>query len=115
MKFSIIIAIVFGLLSMTLMLIEANSTVWIHNKVTRGTWTHVSAAETKDGDSFDEDGDWAHHGYSVSIPNSVNSYWLKFSVTLSGEDNKWRGPILNNGDRCFHLHGTIDTWKVFDC
>ncbi|CAG8528621.1 8997_t:CDS:2 [Funneliformis mosseae] len=112
MKFSTIIAIVFSLLSMALMLIEADHTVWIQNKVTSGTWTNVSASVTNGGDSFNADGDWAHNGYSVSIPDSVNSYWLQFRVAASTEDNKWRGPIPNDGDKCWHFHGTIDNWKT---
>ncbi|CAG8712142.1 11191_t:CDS:2 [Funneliformis mosseae] len=114
MKFSIIIAIVFGLLSMTLTLIEAH-TVWIHNKVAVGTHTRVTAAKDRNGKGFSTDGNWAHKGYSLNIPDDVKAYWLGFNVYDSFEEDKWRGPITNDGDKCYHFHGTLENWDIYEC
>ncbi|CAG8478325.1 5496_t:CDS:2 [Funneliformis caledonium] len=117
MKFSMLIAIIFGLLtSMALTLIEADHTVWIHNKVTAGTWTRVQASVVNGGDgTFTEKTRMAHKGYSLTIPDRVKKYWLGFGVTLSLEHDKWRGPFTNDGDRCYHFHGDASYWELYDC
>ncbi|GBC06390.1 hypothetical protein RclHR1_00680034 [Rhizophagus clarus] len=102
----------------------ADTHVWIHNKVTAGTWTNAAAVlENKQGDfdwsgdagAIDIEGDWAHTGYSLTVPSNVKSYWLAFRVAASTEENKWRGPYNNDGDKCWHFHGTLDNWIVFEC
>ncbi|CAB5305960.1 unnamed protein product [Rhizophagus irregularis] len=68
-----------------------------------------------DAGAIDIEGDWAHRGYSLNVPDNVKSYWLAFRVAASTEDDKWRGPFNNDGDKCWHFHGTIDSWNVFEC
>ncbi|CAG8692507.1 3381_t:CDS:2 [Funneliformis caledonium] len=117
MKFSTLIAIIFGLLtSMALTLIEADHTVWIHNKVSAGTTTTVTASTVNGGDGRFADGsEIAHKGYSVNIPDRVKKYYLGFNVEGSFEHDKWRGPFNNDGDRCFHFHGVLENWDILDC
>ncbi|CAI2168823.1 13165_t:CDS:2 [Funneliformis geosporum] len=122
MKSSIIIAIIFGLVtSMTLTLIEGNK-VWIQNKVERGCFTRAAATQIHDEegwewdkDGIDNRGQWTHNGYYLYIPEDVKTYWLVFGVLYSTEEDKWRGPFENDGDKCWHFHGTLDNWKIYGC
>ncbi|CAI2168821.1 13164_t:CDS:2 [Funneliformis geosporum] len=123
MKSTIIIAIIFGLVtSMTLTFIEANHTVWIQNKARIGVFTHAAATEENqqghfnwnDG-GFANEGEWTHTGYSLNIPDEINTYWLAFQIGLSLEDDKWRGPFNNDRDQCWHFHGTLENWEIFEC
>ncbi|CAG8729156.1 1371_t:CDS:2, partial [Funneliformis mosseae] len=107
MKFSTLIAIIFGLLtSMALTLIEADHKVRIHNKVTAGTQTSVTAALTNgEGGQFASAGATAHKGYSLTIPDNVKAYYLDFGVNQGITEAFTRlGPITNDGDKCYHFH-----------
>ncbi|CAI2168725.1 7766_t:CDS:2 [Funneliformis geosporum] len=33
-------------------------------------------------------------------------------LVFSTEEDKWRGPFTNNGDQCWHIHGSVDIWEV---
>ncbi|CAI2162697.1 19527_t:CDS:2 [Funneliformis geosporum] len=123
MKSSIIIAIIFGLVtSITLTLIEGY-TVWIQNKALRGTTTLAAATLTYEKDAWNwtdapdinSESGIAHQGYSLDIPNEIKSYYLVFWVFLSLRQDKWRGPFNNDGDKCWHFHGTQDFWDVYPC
>jgi hypothetical protein len=99
----------------------AGHTVWIHNKVDAGSYTLVAATPKNEEGPWNwsggiaQEGDWAHNGYSLLIPDNVESYWLVFSVSGSTEDDKWRGPINNDGDKCWHFHGHLDSWEIWEC
>ncbi|CAG8726580.1 9665_t:CDS:1, partial [Funneliformis mosseae] len=91
-------------------------TVWIQNKVSAGAYTRVQASVVNGGDgTFADESERAHKGYSLNIPDRVKQYWLGFGVEGSFEHDKWRGPFTNDGDRCFHFHGVLENWEVFDC
>ncbi|CAI2190145.1 4386_t:CDS:2 [Funneliformis geosporum] len=118
MKFSIYFAIFFGLQ----VPLAQGHTVWIHNKVTVGTLTAAAATETNEGSGFSWYGPYidmhsenAHKGYSLYIPDNKATFWLVFGVSGSLQENKWRGPFNNDGDKCWHYHGTIDGWNVDEC
>ncbi|CAG8468115.1 14838_t:CDS:2 [Funneliformis caledonium] len=118
MKFSTLIAIIFGLLtSMSLTLIEADHKVWIHNKITAGTQTSVQALLTNgQGGQFASKGAIAHKGYSLTIPDNVSFYYLDFAVNQGISEPFTRlGPITNDGDKCYHFHGTLYNWRVLEC
>ncbi|CAI2167229.1 17864_t:CDS:2 [Funneliformis geosporum] len=121
MKSSIFIAIIFGLFMLTLI---EGYTVVIQNKVTKGTDTMVAATYGDEGGNFNwwhtndaivENFAEAHSGYNITIPDNVTTYWLVFGVDWSTEQDKWRGPFTNNGDQCWHFHGTLDDWKIYGC
>ncbi|CAG8750275.1 12639_t:CDS:1, partial [Funneliformis mosseae] len=84
--------------------------------VTAGVWTRVRASVVNGGDgAFADETRKAHKGYSLTIPDRVKKYWLGFGVTLSFENDKWRGPFTNDEDRCYHFHGDESYWELFDC
>ncbi|CAI2170751.1 13594_t:CDS:2 [Funneliformis geosporum] len=118
MKLSIYFAIFFGLL----VHLAQGHTVWIQNKVTVGTFTAVAATETGEKKDFswygpyiDMQSENAHKGYHLIIPENITTFWLVFGVAYSLQENKWRGPINNDGDKCWHYHGTLDGWDVYEC
>ena len=75
----------------------------------------LAACET-DERCIDYTGEFAHVGYSLNIPDKHQTYWLRFGVVNSMEDDKIRGPINNDGDKCWHFHGpTVDDWDVMEC
>ncbi|CAI2168829.1 5806_t:CDS:2 [Funneliformis geosporum] len=107
---------------MTLTLIEANHTVWIQNKARIGCYTHSAATKDNEAGHFDwndggfaNEGEWAHNGYSLNIPDEISTYWLAFQIGGSLEDDKWRGPFNNDGDKCWHFTGTLESWDIFEC
>ncbi|CAB4387449.1 unnamed protein product [Rhizophagus irregularis] len=123
-SFTMIVAIIFIQALTPFTEVYADHTVWIHNKVTAGTWTNAATVlKNKKGNfdwsgdagAIDIEGDWAHTGYSLNVPDNVSSYWVAFRVAASTEDDKWRGPYNNDGDKCWHFHGTIDSWDVYEC
>ena len=91
--------------------------VYIHNKIFVGTYTCVQA--TTDNSSLyhaiTEPCAFAHKGYSLTIPDKVQTYWLAFEVYASLENVKWRGPFQNDGDKCWHFHGSVDDWNIDEC
>jgi hypothetical protein len=64
------------------------------------------------GNLIDQDGKFSHVCYSLTVPDDVQSYWLNFHVR---EQDKVRGPYNNDGDKCWHFHGHIDSWKIWEC
>uniref|UniRef100_U9T0K2 DUF1566 domain-containing protein n=1 Tax=Rhizophagus irregularis (strain DAOM 181602 / DAOM 197198 / MUCL 43194) TaxID=747089 RepID=U9T0K2_RHIID len=85
-SFTIIVAIIFIQVLTPFTEVYADHTVWIHNKVTAGTWTNAATVlENKKGNF-----DW-------HVPDNVQSYWLAFRVGASTEEDKWRGPFNNDG------------------
>ncbi|CAI2170274.1 14644_t:CDS:2 [Funneliformis geosporum] len=121
MKSPITIATVIGLIMLTL--IEGHI-VWIQNKALSGTSTCAAATLINEGKHFSFEGrsdnidahcETAHTGYSLNITDDKRSYWLVFGVSWSTEENKWRGPYTNDGDKCWHFHGSEDSWDVYPC
>ena len=102
--------------------ITAGHTVYIQNKLVAGTSGIVAGTIDKEdnfnwqiNDSWAQDSSRAHAGFSLSVPDNLNTYWLVFAVGLSTEQYKWRGPFTNNQDICWHFHGHIDSWDVYPC
>jgi hypothetical protein len=60
-------------------------------------------------------GKYSHTGYSLTIPDDIQKYWLVFHVHLSTEQDKWQGPFNNDGDKCWHYHGHLDSWEIWEC
>ncbi|CAB4433639.1 unnamed protein product [Rhizophagus irregularis] len=123
-SFTIIVAIIFIQALTPFTEVYADHTVFIQNKVARGSYTEVAIVlENKKGDFYwngdsgiiDAEGAWTHTGYSLHVPDNVNSYWVAFRVAASTEEDKWRGPINNDGDKCWHFHGTLESWEVYEC
>ncbi|CAG8762613.1 1183_t:CDS:2, partial [Funneliformis caledonium] len=110
MKFSTLIAIIFGLLtSMALTPIKADHKVWIHNKVMAGTHTFVTASLTNgEGGQFASKDAIAFKDYSLTIPDNVSTYYLDFAVEKG--ISKQRGPITNDGDKCYRFHDNVADW-----
>ncbi|CAJ0637224.1 16303_t:CDS:2 [Entrophospora sp. SA101] len=112
MKFNLIIAIIFNLtIGLTLVpLIESTHTVWVHNKMWRGTYgklaVMVNEFERNSGASY------AHHGFSVEVFDDVTSFNLSFSVEASSEQDKNRGPFTNDRDYEWKFTGSIDNWDI---
>ncbi|EXX63653.1 uncharacterized protein OCT59_027390 [Rhizophagus irregularis] len=72
-SFTIIVAIIFIQVLTPFTEVYADHTVWIHNKVTAGTWTNTATVlENKKGNfdwhgdsgAIDIQGEWAHVGYN---------------------------------------------------
>ncbi|CAG8754642.1 10636_t:CDS:2, partial [Funneliformis caledonium] len=96
--------------------------VWIQNRAASGTYTDAGATEHNQkghwswgSHAIDQQGASAHKGYHLYIPENYTTFWLVFGVASSTEDDKWRGPINNDGDKCWHFHGTEDAWDVYEC
>ncbi|GBB87971.1 hypothetical protein RclHR1_14490002 [Rhizophagus clarus] len=100
-------------------------TVWIHNKMIGGTQaiaavTHDNEKETwhwspDNNDAIFESYSFAHMGFYLKVPSKVETFWLVFGVGLSQEEDKWRGPFTNTQDLCFHFHGNVFKWELWQC
>ncbi|CAB4379763.1 unnamed protein product [Rhizophagus irregularis] len=106
--------------------VEADHTVWIHNKLDKGTQaiaavTHTNEKETwhwspDNNDAIFESYSFAHEGFYLTVPSKVSTYWLVFGVGGSAfEEDKWRGPFENTQDLCFHYHGNLVKWELWQC
>ncbi|CAG8505137.1 11644_t:CDS:2 [Gigaspora rosea] len=87
-----------------------------------GNWAAAAGTLQKEdnfswqfNDAFAQDSSVSHGGFSLAVPDNVESYWVIFAVGLSTVDDKWRGPSNNTQDICWHFHGHIDDWKIYPC
>ncbi|PKY41821.1 hypothetical protein RhiirA4_455488 [Rhizophagus irregularis] len=89
--------------------------VWTHNRVTVGTSTTVTA--TKENRNWDniiaQNSKFGYDGYSLTIPDDIQTYWPVFEVHMSTEHDKWRGPFQNDGDKCWHFHDHLNSWEIW--
>ncbi|GES79974.1 hypothetical protein GLOIN_2v1843800 [Rhizophagus clarus] len=85
---ALIISIIFSLL-IAFTSFTGGKTVWVHNKLTVGTWAAVTATNDSDG-----------------------IYNIAQDCT---QDTKERGPFDNNQDSCWHFHGHLDSWDIYSC
>ncbi|CAI2176900.1 14269_t:CDS:2, partial [Funneliformis geosporum] len=105
-----------------LMPLTQGYTVWIHNWASSGTITDAAATENNEKGhwswthpAIDNRGESARKGYHLVIPQNITTYWLVFGVASSLEDDKWRGPYNNDGDKCWRFHGSEDDWNINEC
>ncbi|CAG8747872.1 103_t:CDS:1, partial [Gigaspora rosea] len=77
------------------------------NKEDHFSWVYNNA--------FAQKSSVAHTGFTLHVPEDVESYWIIFGVDVSTEQDKWRGPFNNTQDICWHFHGNVDDWKIWPC
>ncbi|GBC09014.1 hypothetical protein RclHR1_08540013 [Rhizophagus clarus] len=112
---ALIISIIFSLL-IAFTSFTGGKTVWVHNKLTVGTWAAVTATNDSDG-IYNIAQDWSvsHNGFHVDVPDNYPTFYLFFDVIVSTQDTKERGPFDNNQDSCWHFHGHLDSWDIYSC
>ncbi|CAG8632433.1 4381_t:CDS:2 [Gigaspora margarita] len=102
--------------------IDYDHTVYIQNKLVRGTIAQVAARYNDQGPwnwwtrpgAFAYGQSTAHDYFSLSI-SGVYVYYLVFGVDVSTEQDKWRGPFNNTQDYCWHYTGNEFNWEVWPC
>lgn len=85
-------------------------TVWIHNKMWKGTYGMV--AVMVNGQERTNGGSYATHGFHVDVFSDITTFNLSFSVEASSEKDKDRGPFTNDKDHEWKFTGSIDNWDI---